>query len=84
MACWALRHGDKVVATPRNPAALQGFVSQYSNPLLMLRLDVDTPAEIAAAFRKANAALVHFVVVLNSASYVVAGEIEGTPRARQV
>ena len=76
----ALEKGEKVVATLRKPSDLDDLVLKYpSNQLVVLRLDVTDPSEIARAFRQAKAAFGRVDVVFNNAGRWMLGEVEGTP-----
>ncbi|KAI0821795.1 NAD-P-binding protein [Trametes gibbosa] len=79
-----LRHvldkGDNAVATLRRPEALSDLESQYpSERLVVVKVDVTLPSEIAAAFDKAKEAFGRLDVVVSNAGYSVIGEVEGTP-----
>ncbi|KAH9914373.1 NAD-P-binding protein [Epithele typhae] len=82
MARCALGHGDRVVATLRNPSTLSTLSAQYpAAQLLVTRVDVTHPKEIKAAFALALDTFGRVDVVFNNAGYVLAGEAEGTPDA---
>ncbi|PCH43824.1 NAD(P)-binding protein [Wolfiporia cocos MD-104 SS10] len=76
----ALRKGDIVVATLRNPAALSDLAAKYpSDRLLLVHLDVTKADLVTAAFAQAKHAFGRVDVVFNNAGAVVFGEMEGTP-----
>jgi NAD(P)-dependent dehydrogenase (short-subunit alcohol dehydrogenase family) len=72
----ALRRGDKVVATARNPEALDELADAYGDAVLVLQLDV---TDRDAVFKAVAQAFVHFErldVVLCNAGYGYMGAIE--------
>lgn len=72
----ALSRGDRVVATGRNPDALQDLVSRYGDAVLPLQLDVTDREQALSAV---NAAVDHFGridVVINNAGYGQFGMVE--------
>lgn len=74
----ALRRGDRVVATARDPRALAGLVAQAPDRVLSLRLDVTQPAEVVVA---TTTALQHFGVIdvlVNNAGFSSVGAVEET------
>ncbi|THH02003.1 hypothetical protein EW026_g795 [Hermanssonia centrifuga] len=80
MAEFALKNGDNVVATLRNPADLDGLKSHHPDTqLLVLTLDVTKPQEIIDAFAKTREVFGRLDVVFNSAGYGLLSEVEGTP-----
>jgi NAD(P)-dependent dehydrogenase (short-subunit alcohol dehydrogenase family) len=72
----ALRRGDKVAATARNPATLQPLVAEYGDRILPLALDVTDRAAAFTAIAKANAVFGRFDIVLNNAGYGQMGAVE--------
>jgi NADP-dependent 3-hydroxy acid dehydrogenase YdfG len=75
----ALAQGDKVVATLRNPEALDSLRAKYpADKLLVTKLDVTKFDEIESAFAKAKEAFGRIDVVLNNAGWGAIGETEGT------
>lgn len=80
MSRCALEHGDRVVATLRDPSALVDLASKYSSAqLLVAKVDVTNDDEIKAAFRRAKDAFGRVDIVFNNAGYVLTGEAETTP-----
>ncbi|EGN97879.1 hypothetical protein SERLA73DRAFT_74131 [Serpula lacrymans var. lacrymans S7.3] len=82
----ALKAGDNVVATLRNPSALTALTALYPpSQLLALPLDVTDPSSITAAFQHARATFGRVDVVFNNAGFYVVSEAEGISdvRARQ-
>lgn len=76
----ALSKGDKVSATCRKPTDLADLQSKFpSSQLIVLRLDVTSPDEVALAFTKTVEAFGRVDVVYNNAGYVVIGETESVP-----
>lgn len=72
----ALERGDKVAATARNPACLDGLKQKYSESVLTLELDVTKPGQAATAIAQAHAHFGRLDIVLNNAGYSLVGTIE--------
>jgi len=72
----ALKRGDKVVATARNPAVLQPLVTLYGDRVLPLALDVTDRSAAFEAVAKAKDAFGRLDVVLNNAGYGQFGAVE--------
>jgi NAD(P)-dependent dehydrogenase (short-subunit alcohol dehydrogenase family) len=72
----ALKRGDKVVATARNPAVLQPLVAAYGRSVLPLALDVTNRAAAFAAVAKARDEFGRLDIVLNNAGYGQLGAVE--------
>ncbi|EKM51800.1 uncharacterized protein PHACADRAFT_177214 [Phanerochaete carnosa HHB-10118-sp] len=80
MVEFALKKGDKAVATLRKPEELADLQAQYGpTQLLILKLDVTQPKEIISVFAQAKNAFGRIDVVFNNAGFAAAGELEGTP-----
>jgi NAD(P)-dependent dehydrogenase (short-subunit alcohol dehydrogenase family) len=78
-----LEHGEKVVATARNPEQLNSLMQQYSdgqnatgNRILVLPLDVTQPSQIQIAVEQAIASFGRIDVLVNNAGYGVFGAVE--------
>ena len=68
------------MATLRKPSVLTDLSAKYpASQLLVIKLDVTSPADIKAAFAKAIETFGRVDVVYNNAGYGSLGEIEGTP-----
>lgn len=65
----ALRRGDRVAATARDVAALDGLVAEYGDVVVPLRLDVTDRAAVFSAVQRANTELGRLDVVVNNAGY---------------
>jgi NAD(P)-dependent dehydrogenase (short-subunit alcohol dehydrogenase family) len=72
----ALKRGDKVVATARNPAVLQPLVALYGRSVLPLALDVTDRTAAFEAVAKGREAFGRLDVVLNNAGYGQLGAVE--------
>jgi len=68
------------VATLRKPSALSDLSVKFpASQLVVVQLDVTSPADIEAAFAKGIKIFGRVDVVYNNAGYGALGEIEGTP-----
>ncbi|KAH9850966.1 NAD-P-binding protein [Lenzites betulinus] len=77
---YVLSKGDIAIATLRKPEVLADLQSQYPKErLVVLKVDVTSRTEIAAAFAKAKQAFGRLDVVVSNAAYSILGEIESTP-----
>ncbi|KAH9894798.1 NAD(P)-binding protein [Cubamyces lactineus] len=77
-----LAKGEAVVATARTPSVLAELAVQYpSDRLLILRLDVTQPSQVADAFEKAREAFGRIDVVMNNAGFGHGGEFESVDDA---
>lgn len=72
----ALERGDKVAATARNIASLDGLQQKYGANVLTLELDVTRPGQAATAVSQAHAHFGRLDIVLNNAGYSLVGTIE--------
>jgi NAD(P)-dependent dehydrogenase (short-subunit alcohol dehydrogenase family) len=72
----ALRRGDKVVATARNPAVLQPLVTLYGDSILPLALDVTDRSAAFEAVARGKDAFGRLDIVLNNAGYGQLGAVE--------
>ena len=72
----ALKRGDKVVATARNPAVLQPLVTLYGDRVLPLALDVTDRTAAFEAVAKGRDAFGRLDIVLNNAGYGQFGAVE--------
>jgi NAD(P)-dependent dehydrogenase (short-subunit alcohol dehydrogenase family) len=72
----ALKRGDKVVATARNPAVLQPLVTAYGDAVLPLALDVTDRTAAFEAVARGRDAFGRLDIVLNNAGYGQLGAVE--------
>jgi NAD(P)-dependent dehydrogenase (short-subunit alcohol dehydrogenase family) len=72
----ALKRGDKVVATARNPAVLQPLVAQYGDSILPLALDVTDRTAAFEAVARGRDVFGKLDIVLNNAGYGQLGAVE--------
>jgi NAD(P)-dependent dehydrogenase (short-subunit alcohol dehydrogenase family) len=71
-----LAHGEQVVATARNPAALDDLVAQYGTRVLPLQLDVTDGAAIRSTVAEAIAHFGKIDVLVNNAGFGITGATE--------
>lgn len=71
-----LARGDRVVATVRRPGVLDSLLSQYSDSLHVLTLDVTDTHAVRAVTAEAFARLGHIDVVVSNAGYGLFGAAE--------
>jgi NAD(P)-dependent dehydrogenase (short-subunit alcohol dehydrogenase family) len=72
----ALEQGERVIATARNPGALDGLKAQYGDRLLPAALDVTDPEQSRAALKAAVDAFGRIDVLVNNAGYGFFGAFE--------
>ncbi|KAI9065969.1 NAD-P-binding protein [Trametes sanguinea] len=78
LAEYVLSKGDTVVATARRPSSLDDLKAKHpSDRLLVIKLNVDNPQEVADAFAQVKSKLGRLDVVYNNAAYGTFGEVEG-------
>lgn len=71
-----LARGDRVAATLRRPAALDGLATRYGDLLWRAELEVSRPAEVRKVVDDAFAALGQIDVVVSNAGYSLVGAVE--------
>lgn len=76
----ALRKGDVVIATARNPKSLAGLVETYRDRIYPLALDVSDESAVSQAVEEAKSRYGCLDVVVNNAGY---GDIAVRPGARR-
>ena len=77
----ALSRGDRVVATARDPRALDDLVARAPDRAHAVRLDVTKPAEIESAVASALARFGGVDVLVNNAGFSIVGAVEETSDA---
>lgn len=77
-AAAALKRGDRVAATARQPETLQELAETYGDRLLPIALDVTDRAQVFAAVDRAAEAFDGLDVVVNNTGYGLFGMIEET------
>ena len=77
----ALKRGDKVAATARDPKTLDAMVAAFGKALLPLRVDVTDHASVLEAVNLAHRNFGRLDVVLSNAGYGVMGAVEETTLA---
>ncbi len=76
-----IARGERLVATARDPKALQDLVAKAPERVLTLRLDVTRPEEVETAVAKALEHFGQIDVLVNNAGYSVLGAVEETTEA---
>jgi len=71
-----LANGDKVVATARNPEALNDFVEQYKDQIYPIKLDVTDYAEVKQSVADAVKHFGKIDVLVNNAGFGIIGAAE--------
>ncbi|CRK46678.1 hypothetical protein BN1723_007187 [Verticillium longisporum] len=72
----ALAQGDKVVATARNPKALEPLQAQYPDTLFLYPLDVTDASAARAAVAAALDKFDHIDILVNNAGYANVASVE--------
>jgi len=72
----ALKRGDQVAATARDPGTLNDLVERFGDAVLPLRVDVTDRAQVFDAVAAAQERFGRLDVVVNNAGYALAGAVE--------
>jgi NAD(P)-dependent dehydrogenase (short-subunit alcohol dehydrogenase family) len=72
----ALKRGDRVVGTARDPSTLDDLVGEYGDALLPLELDVTDRSAVFGTVRRAHEHLGRLDIVVNNAGYGQFGMVE--------
>jgi len=72
----ALKRGDKVAASARDPKALKALVDTYGDAVLPLKLDVTNRDQVFQTIREAHQHFGRLDVILSNAGYGCIGAVE--------
>jgi len=76
LATLALKRGDRVVVTARDPGKVADIAASHPEQALALRLDVNSKAEVAEAAKQAESRFGRIDVLVNNAGYGYLAAIE--------
>ncbi|RWD60468.1 MAG: SDR family NAD(P)-dependent oxidoreductase [Mesorhizobium sp.] len=72
----ALRRGDRVAASARNPASIADLKKSYGDAVLPLALDVTDRDQVTEAVEQAHRHFGRLDIILNNARYALVGAVE--------